>query len=213
LARRHISRVRGKGSFRRTPGQRKPREISLIVCEGESEQMYFRSVSQQFGLTNAEVVIPGNAGSAPISVVDHAIERANEQGGYDHIFCVFDRDGHESFHRARQKLRGVAGRSKRPLPIQEIVSVPCFEVWVLMHFIQSDASFNECSGVIERIRDNYLPDYEKADLEIIKILLTRMDTAVTNAVWLAGRPELADENPSTAVHKLVQHLKNIIEAG
>jgi hypothetical protein len=71
---------------------------------------------------------------------------------------------------------------------------------------------NECDGVIERIRNNYLPGYEKANPEIIKTLLTRMETAVTNAIWLAGRPGLTAENPSTAAHQIVQHLKSISAA-
>ena len=94
----------------------------------------------QLKLLTTEVVIPRDQGGlAPISIVEYAEDRAKERGGYDHIFCVFDRDQHESFNRARAKVRSLATRSRNPLAISEVASVPCFEVWVLLHFEQTDA--------------------------------------------------------------------------
>lgn len=127
MSHRHISKVRGRAQLRRRPGQRESRSITLIVCEGETEETYFEAVRAHFNLTTAEVVVAGNAkGSAPISVVEYAEERAAEQGGYDAIFCVFDRDGHESFERARSKIRGLAGRERNRLNMREVTSIPLF---------------------------------------------------------------------------------------
>jgi hypothetical protein len=70
------------------------------------------------------MIADNTKGPAPISVVECAEERAREQGGYDAIFCVFDRDGHESFDRARAKIKGLAGRSRNRLNMHEVVSVP-----------------------------------------------------------------------------------------
>ena len=125
MPRRHISKIRSKSAFQRRPGQREPRSITLIVCEGETEQEYFEAARIHYHLTTAQVVIADNSkGSAPISVVECAEERAAEQGGYDTIFCVFDRDGHESFDRARAKIRGLASRSRNRLNVHEAISVP-----------------------------------------------------------------------------------------
>ena len=118
-----ISTLRNTASLRRAPGKKPPRSITLIVCEGETEQLYLDAVRQKFELTTAEVVLPANnIGPAPISVVDCAINKANEKGGYDHIFCVFDRDGHESYARARQKIKAHATRKRAR------VAEPRFEV-------------------------------------------------------------------------------------
>lgn len=38
-----ISQQRSSGSFRRKAGQKPPRAIILIVCEGETEQVYFEA--------------------------------------------------------------------------------------------------------------------------------------------------------------------------
>lgn len=209
MARRPISQIRGRNKFRRRPGNREPRSITLIVCEGESEQAYFDAIRLQLKLLTTEVVIPRDQGGlAPISVVEYAEDRAKERGGYDHIFCVFDRDQHESFNRARAKVRSLATRSRNPLAISEVTSVPCFEVWVLLHFEQTDAPFVACQNVIHRVH-THLPGYQKADPETVKKLLPQLEYAMTNAHWLSSRAGIADENPSTSVHRVIAHLRAI----
>lgn len=182
----------------------------MIVCEGETEEAYFEAARVHFNLTTAEVVVADNTkGAAPISVVQCAEERAEERGGYDAIFCVFDRDGHESFDRARSKIKGLASRSRNRLNIHEAISIPCFELWVLLHFERTDSPFQNCTAVVARIRNQHLKDYQKADDDVAKLLLARVETALVNARWLAGRTEIEDGNPSTSVHTLVQHLKEV----
>lgn len=205
-----ISRLRGRNAFQRKPGNRPPRSITLIVCEGETERAYFEAARLHHGLRPAEVVVAQNThGSAPISVVECAEKKAAEVGGYDFIFCVFDRDTHESFARARDKVKALAGRKKKPLPIQEIVSIPCFEVWVLLHFERSDAAYANCMAVIERIRNHHLPDYAKAESRTANVLMTRIDAAVSSAAWLEERAENNDWNPFTSAHRLILHFKQV----
>ena len=75
--------------------------------------MYFQATRSHFGLTTAEVVVADKTkGSAPISVVDYAQERAREPGGYDHIFCVFagiiNENPSTSVHKLVQHLKSVS---------------------------------------------------------------------------------------------------------
>lgn len=180
------------------------------MCEGETENTYLEAARIHYGLTSTEVVVAENTkGSAPISVVECAEERAKERGGYDHIYCVFDRDGHDSFDRARNKIRDLAGRTRNPLPIREAISVPCFELWVLLHFVQTDAPFENCAAVIARIRNPHLRGYEKADDKIARELMARIDAALANGRWLAGRAEMVGDNPSTSVHQLIEHMTTV----
>jgi hypothetical protein len=210
VPRRHISKIRSKSAFRRRPGQLEPRSITLIVCEGETEQGYFEAARIHFQLTTAEVVVADNTkGAAPISVVECAEERAAEQGGYDTIFCVFDRDDHESFDRARAKIRGLASRSRNRLNMHEVVSVPCFEIWVLLHFERTDRPFRRCADVIGQIRREHLNSYVKADDGVTKRLMLRVETALANARWLKGRTGIEGENPSTSANAVMQHMKEV----
>jgi len=155
------------------------------------------------------VIADNTKGSAPISVVNCAEERAREQGGYDMIFCVFDRDGHESFDRAREKIRGLAARARRRLNIREAISLPCFELWVLLHFERTDRPFGNCDEVVARIRRNHLDGYQKADDKIAKDLMVHVDTALANARWLSERAAIEHGNPSTSVHAVLQHMKEV----
>ena len=91
----------------------------------------------------------------------------------------------------------------------EAVSVPCFELWVLLHFGRSDRPFQKCADVVGRIRKEHLDGYAKADNDIAKQLLLRVETALANARWLKGRTEIEEENPSTSVNAVVQHLKDV----
>lgn len=203
-----ISAVRGSGSFRRPVGQRAPRSITLVVCEGETEQEYFEEARIRYGLTTAEIILAENTrGPAPISVVESAVAKCAERGGYDRIYCVFDRDGHESFDRARAKIRSLANRRRSPLPIHEAISVPCFEFWVLLHFERTDRPFNRCSDVIRRVRDLHMPGYQKADAVIARQLIARVQDAVGNADWVEARADSNDYNPYTSVHKVLRHFE------
>ena len=209
-----IGKSRRASSFRRMAGKKEPRSITLIVCEGETELAYFEVARSHYELTSAEVVVAeNNVGPAPISVVTCAERRAKEPGSYDKIFCVFDRDGHGSFAEARQQIRHLANRNKKPLPIEEVVSIPCFEIWVLLHFERSDAPQPACADVIRRIHDRHMANYRKADVSVAGRLMARVDVAVNNAVWLSNRGADIDFNPFTQVHNVLQHFQTVAEEG
>lgn len=206
-----ISKLRDRGSFRRTAGQKPPRSITLIVCEGETEQEYFEAARIKYGLTTAEIVLAENTkGAAPISVVACAEEKCAERGGYDQIYCVFDRDGHESFDRARARIATLAGRKNKPLPVRDAISIPCFEFWVLLHHERTDAPFNRCADVIERLRE-HMPGYEKADVTIARQLMSRLQNALENAAWVETQAEHTGYNPYTSVHHVLRHFAQVAD--
>ncbi|TRZ65067.1 MAG: RloB domain-containing protein [Rhodocyclaceae bacterium] len=200
-----ISKLRDSASFLRKPGKKPPRSITLIVCEGETEQQYFQAARIKYELTTAEILLAENTvGSAPISVVECAERKCAEPGSYDQIYCVFDRDGHESFDRARAKIKVLAGRKRNPLPIHEAVSIPCFEFWVLLHHEKTDSPFINCANVIDKVRI-HIPLYEKANAAISRKLMARVEVALENADWVEGRTAINDYNPYTSVHRVLRH--------
>lgn len=205
-----ISKLRNSASLRRKPGQNPPRSITLIVCEGETEQEYFTVARIKYGLTTAEIILAENTvGPAPISVVECAEKKCAEPGGYDQVYCIFDRDGHESFDRARNRIQTLASRKKKPLPIQEAISIPCFEFWVLLHYEKTDAPFNACSDVIHRIRDQHFSLYEKADAATAWQLMGSVADALKNAHWLEARAKDNNYNPYTSVYKVLRHFEAV----
>lgn len=208
--RQRLSHLRSKRSLARHQGRKPPRSITLIVCEGETEQAYFRAARTHYRLTTAEVVVAdNNIGSAPISVVECAESKAKEKGGYDRIFCVIDRDSHESFGRARERIRSLVNRSRSPLPIREAVSIPCFEYWILLHFEYTDAPFANCDAVIVRICQRHSADYRKADDAVMQRLMPLVDTAIENAERIEANAENDSQNPYTNVHYVLQHFAQV----
>ena len=197
-------RTRSAQSLQRKPGRRAPREITLIICEGGSERVYFDALRNHLRLSTTEVSFPCPQGSAPINVVDCALQKAKEPGRYDHIYCVFDRDDHDTFDLARAKLKQHAKRAR----LHEAVSIPCFEYWLLLHFAFTDAPFPDCDAVIRRLVQ-HLPDYSKNDPRQVPPLLERLEQAMQHAERLESQRATIGDNPSTSVHHLVRHLQGI----
>lgn len=114
---------------------RHPAPRILLVCEGEkTEPIYFRDMVNAWGLGN-QVKIGKNDGSSPDKVVAQAEElyaQAQREGdAFDEVYCVFDRDAHERFKEAVARLQELRAKGQ---PLNTVVSVPCFEFWLLLHF-------------------------------------------------------------------------------
>lgn len=199
-----VRRTRSTRSLQRKPGRRAPREITLLICEGGSERVYFDALRNRLRLSTMEVSFPCPQGSAPINVVDCALQKAKEPGRYDHIYCVFDRDDHDTFDLARAKLQQHAKRAR----LHEAVSIPCFEYWLLLHFAFTDAPFPDCDAVIRRLVQ-HLPGYTKSDPRQVPPLLERLEQAMQHAQRLESQRATIGDNPYTSVHHLVRHLQGI----
>jgi len=135
------------------------------------------------------------------------------RGEYDRAYCVFDRNGHANYSQALSAiLQSAAGKTGR---LFAVPSVPCFEVWVLLHFVYSTAPFNAignasaCERVLGEVR-KYLPTYAKGRPQIFDDLTPNMGQAIKHACQLERHnAETRSENPATSVHMLVDYLTNL----
>jgi len=131
------SKRKAKLNVERRQAKREPYGRVLIVCEdSESSPAYLKAMCDELKLSTANIMICGKeCGSAPINVVDYAIKNKEE---YDKVYCVIDRDQHWTFNKALQKAK-----SKK---VEMIVSIPCFEYWLLLHFEFTDQPFQAVFG-------------------------------------------------------------------
>ena len=195
------ARARSRSNLTRHAGSRSGRRV-LISCEGsETEPGYLGALRRELKL-GAMVVITG--GGKPSGVVNEAARRCrrarNEGRPFDAVWCVFDRDQHDDFEHALAE----AQRQR----MQAIPSVPCFELWLLLHFkytARPFASYQEIRPVLR----THVPDYDKtADWNA---LLARRAAARDHAVRLLT--ESVDSTPhpcpSTHVHELVSFLESL----
>lgn len=211
----------------RRNANRKPYDHVLIVCEGEkTEPYYFEEIRVHLDLDSANIKIDGSCDSSPKSVVDYAedvfIKERVKAGNYDRVFCVFDRDQHETFDYALNKINSMNIELKNTEYSEEDVfmairSIPAFEYWFLLHFIPSTKSYSplETKSVGDQVIDDlkiYIPNYEKKQKGIYKYSLDNMliDGAKAHSKRIfENSKNTGDINPSTNVHELIEYLENL----
>lgn len=131
----------------RRNAKRAPYDRVLIICEGEkTEPYYFEEARVCLDLDSANIKIDGSCGSSPKSVVNYAFDEFRKEvakgGHYDKVFCVFDRDSHESYDWAIHKVDEINHDLINSKYSDEFVFVairtnPAFEYWLLLHYTPS----------------------------------------------------------------------------
>ncbi|MCB1194366.1 MAG: RloB domain-containing protein [Leptospiraceae bacterium] len=200
---------------KRKTGKKEVREPILIVCEdSKSSVFYLRDRIRVERLTTTQVEVSGESNSAPISVVDYAIQRKKEQrrkakreGIYEfkEIYCVMDVDNHETLSNAKRKAL-----DNNLIPI---VSNECFELWYLIHFIEQNA-YIERNDIYKKLNKIIEKEYNKSDKKISEDLNEKGSEkeAINRAKKLErqsedSNPELfIKKNPSTDVYILVEKI-------
>ena len=205
----------------RLRGERAKGPRILIVCEGhKTEPYYFEEFCQFHKLHTSRVrIAPGNKGSSPDCVVNYAEELFDEDAklgtdSYDQVFCVIDRDKHATYDAALKRIDGLNVERKLFMVIS---SIPCFEYWLLLHFIYTRQSFHAtgkksiCDCVIKELRKQLgFSDYGKGQKGIYSLLRGKTAIAIKHAKRAEKETkQTADDNPSTRVHYLVAELQKL----
>lgn len=212
----HKRKARRAQDLVRRQSSRESYDRVLVVCEGsKTEPKYLRELVDCLKLSSANVEVDGDSGSSPISVVQHAKHRYREErdkeDAYDRVFFVFDKDTHASYAQAISE-----SASSRPAGVfQAITSVPCFEYWLLLHYIFSTRPYDvsggasACAQVIGELR-GYMPGYAKGDEGVFKELMSETDRAVANSKRALRQAEASGtDNPTTRMHSLVEYLQQL----
>ncbi|MDN5124740.1 RloB family protein [Aliarcobacter butzleri] len=212
----HKRKAKKNEDLKRHKESREPYDKVLIVCEGEkTESYYLTALRDHFKLSQANIKIDPNSDSSPISVVNYAKDliKQSEKDPYDNVFCVIDRDRHTSFDTAIVQINSFRNKNTK---LHSIVSNPCFEYWILLHFTYTTKLFgasgdSPCMDLIKNDLKIYLPDYEKGDKAIMPpIIKAGLEMAVANA---KRANEVAEKNATdtqtTQMDKLVEYLRNL----
>lgn len=211
----HKRKARDAESLRRKAAKRAPYEVVLIVCEGsKTEPNYFNGLKDSLRLSNANIIIADKpTGYDPLSVVNYAIERHKKDPIYDRVYCVFDRDKHTTYDAALDKIRST--RLKKGAVLHAITSIPCFEIWLLLHYTFTSRPFSAAGdasncALVETELKRHITGYQKGSRNIFELLKDKLNDAITNATRLdAFHQTSGTDNPSTKVHELVKYLKDL----
>lgn len=166
-------RVRQAKDLIRKKGRRASYDRILIVCEGsKTEPNYFNEIKQFHSLQTANVAVQHSAlGTCPLQVVNSAeefflngnAEKSIQKRAFEQVYAVFDRDDHKEYFNARDKAVALNGKLKndfnKKVKFTAISSVPCFELWLLLHFEDAQAPMHR-NDALTRLK-KYLPSYTK----------------------------------------------------
>jgi len=222
----HKRKARTQRELRRQQARREPYDRVLIVCEGaKTEPHYFRELRTALGLSNANIEVTGEGGSAPLSVVETAIDLFHQSSDYDHVFCVFDQDTHATYQAALEKIavtplhKNGSRRAADIARFEAIPSVPCFEYWILLHYEYTTKPYQRvgrgsaCDRLIHDLKHHgHLPNYGKGATGLYQQTAPRVNDAIQHAKRaLAAAESASTDNPTTHVHELVEVLLGLAQ--
>jgi hypothetical protein len=222
MARDNSPKERQQKQLERKQDRRASYDRILIISEGsKTEPNYFREIRAAYRLHTANVEVhPSELGTAPIQVVQYAqalFENGDrhkniQRRAFEKVFAVFDRDDHASYHDALSLAASLNGKlkndAKQSIVFEAIASVPCFELWLLLHFedIQTPLHRDE---VIRRLK-RHIPDYEKGTKNSFSITNEHLTVAIQRAERLATRfTAHTDPEPFTTIDALVKLMTSL----
>ncbi len=101
---------------------RRPKRAILVICEGETEEVYVNSLRQEYRLPISIVTkVSGNRINRRL-VTEYTREMEMERGDNIDIFYIYDGD-----------VQCIVDKLQ-DLPGTLIINNPCIELWFLLHF-------------------------------------------------------------------------------
>lgn len=189
---------RGRSGFSRTTNlarrqaTREQRRSVLVVTNGEStEKDYFEALRAESWVTAGKVRVKFENG-APTAVVRKAAS-IRDENEYDEAWVVCDADEFDvrpAIALAGTRVVGLA------------VSVPCFEVWLVLHLTERCPPFHTAAQAGDHLK-RQLPNWDKTALRF-----GDFRSGVFHAVDRAKRLDPPpDGNPATDVWRLIAALQ------
>ena len=205
-------RSRERRPLRRTVESRTTRRTLLVFCEGErTEPEYLHALKREPAVRQvASVDIRVNeetAGSAPMTLVMAAVNArarsSDEEGEVDEVWCLFDVE----WPKNHPKLREAVARAEDN-GVHVAVSNPCFELWLMLHFVEHTASLTTADAT--RLRRKYDGSSDKG-LDGATYMPRRADAARRARSLakrhLSGGTAFPRDNPSCGMYKFLDAIE------
>jgi RloB-like protein len=189
----------------------------LIVCEGETERLYF----QKFSLLTAKIVA-FTAGRSHYALIEYA-RKLMKQGSYDETWCVFDMDYNPEIVGQIQDYNNAvyADNGKN---FRCAYSNDAFELWFYLHYAHTEHpkirdfyfdKLGELWNLTSYRRDGKVQTFSQTIYDkLMEDELANQEQAIMRAKNLYEKhKDLTpfEQNPVTTVYKLVeilnQHLR------
>ena len=192
-------------------------KILIMADDKKSIILYLKGFHKENKVRNLEFFKEGG-GLDQFSLAEKAKEKAED---YDCIFCIFDQDASHKSDPHYQKYKQALDSLNEYDNIAAITSIPCYEIWLLLHFKPIDKPFTNtgkksiCDTVIAELRkydgmQNY--DKKKGEGKDDQTIYQKMRSYLKDAIDHAESLEKSNKrnntnNPSTKIHFLIEYLQ------
>jgi len=192
----------------RREGNRKPRNIVIIVTEGRTEELYFKGLRER--RCNVLIKTPSTSATDALNLVKFCMNQIStnaldlDQG--DLAICVFDTD--ENPEKSLIEAIGLADRNR----ISIAISNPSFELWLALHFTDVDHKIDRKDA--HELVHGSIKGFSKT-CDYSKILSPLRGPAVRRAERIWKRNKMGDKvtnippNPSTSVHLVINEIERL----
>lgn len=140
---------------------RPARPVIIIVCDdARTAVAYFSGLKRMVKERVTLNVIPSPCSSAtPGQVVDRAQralaalqgERTHDESDRTAAWVVIDREHRPDLQRAADEAKSTAESNG----ISVALSHPCYEVWTLLHLLDTGAHYANCNAVFDRVKSEW----------------------------------------------------------
>jgi len=184
---------------------REPCKVILIICEGESEEIYFNNYNKK-EWNCIRIYTPNSSYTDPINLVEYA-KRQKQRLNPETTWCVFDIESKPQ--EIIDKTIKNAGKN-----IYIITSNPCFELWFLLHFQMITSTLNNYDTI--QLLKKHITNYKKGN-NIFKLIEDKTTNAIKNSRRLNDSHNSHDLNiynvscnPHTKIYQIIEHIFDIL---
>ena len=162
-----------KNKYGRKAPFRQTKEEILIICGGQTEQIYFDAFRQKFKpwLGNIVIVTAVKAKN-PMQIVEYAIKTWKQKNTFNAVWCVFDKDEFADFDEAIDYAK--------QNNIHTAYSNQAFEIWFINHYRRLYTSHHR-NKYREELNKFFPFPYEKDHETIVRVcndILTENKTKI-----------------------------------
>ncbi len=170
----------------------------LLVVEGTTEKIYFERLKglEKYTTLIIKPALPKHSNLQ--SLLDYA-KKEQKTSVYDYVWLVFDRDVLLTQNLPKSTIDLINNPEKLKKQGIEIAdSMPCFEIWFLLHYCLPKQTYQNQNKFIEELC-KHIPNYCKKQKwldknDIYAMLKDKIDIALENAEKLRVRNKNTDSS-------------------
>jgi hypothetical protein len=163
---RHLAKERTRAE--RKKAGRREKGSALLVCEGKcTEPFYLQGLLQYLDVSTANVeIIEGQSRSNAVAVINRARQRFDTAPRESGVRADRHRASRPDSSLEAMQEAAATREQEKGLPlihIEPILSTPCFEVWLLLHFRLLATNLSHALLMCCPSCKPAFPDYQKSD--------------------------------------------------